>query len=89
MSYSFDFGSFWAQGDFVAHAVALLLAILSIASWSVILAKGWQIFRLRRTSAQALEAFWEAKSIDEAIGQIATAEPLALLAKRGAEEVAH
>ena len=89
MSYSFDFGSFWAQGDFVAHAVAQLLAILSIASWSVILAKGWQIFRLRRTSAQALEAFWEAKSIDDAIGQIATAEPFALLAQRGAEAVAH
>lgn len=89
MSYSFDFGSFWAQGDFVAHAVALLLAALSITSWSVILAKGWQIFHLRRTSPQALKAFWDASSIHEAIVKVEDAEPFALLAQRGAEAVAH
>ncbi|HTH39331.1 MAG TPA: MotA/TolQ/ExbB proton channel family protein [Rhodocyclaceae bacterium] len=89
MSNGFDFSSFWAQGDFVAHAVALLLAILSIASWTVILGKGWQIYRLRRTSPQALEAFWDAKSINEAINKVAGAEPFFLLAERGAEAVAH
>ncbi|RTL50411.1 MAG: MotA/TolQ/ExbB proton channel family protein [Rhodocyclaceae bacterium] len=89
MPYSFDFGGFWAQGDFVAHAVALLLAVLSIASWSVILAKGWQIFRLRQSSPQALEAFWEATSLDDAMDKVEAAAPFALLAKRSAEAVAH
>jgi len=89
MSYGFDFGSFWAQGDFVAHAVALLLAILSIASWTVILAKGWQIFNLRRTSPQALEAFWDATSINDAILTIEKTGPFALLARWGTEAVAH
>lgn len=88
MSYSFDFGSFWAQGDFVAHAVALLLASLSVASWSVILAKGWQVFRLRRMSGPVQEAFWAARSIDDAIARAEPAPPFALLAKRGADAVA-
>ena len=89
MQYSFDFASFWAQGDFVSHSVALLLGVLSILSWSVIFAKGWQIFRLRSSGMAAVESFWDAASLDDGLQRIAPAAPFALLARRAAQAVQH
>ncbi len=89
MSYSFDFATFWAQGDFVTHAVAIFLAGLSILSWSVILAKGWQILRLRHSAPIAAEAFWEASSIADGILRIAPAAPFAVLARRATAAARH
>ena len=49
---------FWAQGDVVTHSVAILLLVMSVASWYVICGKLLAHLRLRRTIAAALNAFW-------------------------------
>ena len=36
---------FWNQGDLVTHTTAIILALLSLASWSVIISKGTSDFR--------------------------------------------
>ena len=38
---SFGFAHLWASGDLISHSVAVILAIMSIASWYLILVKGW------------------------------------------------
>ncbi len=45
--------SLWLQGDFVIRGVAILLLLLSIASWYVIVTKALQLLRYRRASAVA------------------------------------
>ena len=35
----------WTQGDIVARGTAILLLIMSLASWIVILTKAWDIVR--------------------------------------------
>ncbi len=65
---------FWAQGDAISHSVAYLLLGMSLLSWYYILSKGWSAWRIRR-SAAALERFWTAPTLAEAIDKVKTADP--------------
>ncbi|HTH94678.1 MAG TPA: MotA/TolQ/ExbB proton channel family protein [Rhodocyclaceae bacterium] len=89
MSASFDFGSYWTQGDFVSHAVAAILVILSIASWAVIGAKSWQIVSLRRKSSHLVESFWQAANFEDGLIRIEPAAPFAFIAQRASQAVRH
>jgi biopolymer transport protein ExbB len=61
---------FWAHGDAVTHAVALLLLALSVASWYVIIGKLIANVRLLRASERATAAFWGADSLPLALEAI-------------------
>jgi biopolymer transport protein ExbB len=60
------FAHYWAQGDAVTHSVAYLLLLMSVVSWYYILSKTWTSWRIRQ-SAEALEHFWDAPTMDDAI----------------------
>ncbi|MFM8467034.1 MAG: MotA/TolQ/ExbB proton channel family protein [Oxalobacteraceae bacterium] len=60
------FAHYWAQGDAVTHSVAYLLLLMSVISWYYILSKAWTSWRIRQ-SAIALERFWDAPNLDDAI----------------------
>ena len=66
---AFGFAHLWASGDTISHSVAVILAIMSIASWYLILAKAWDWWAMRR-AARAMNAFWSASSIGEGIEQL-------------------
>ena len=57
---------YWAQADGVIRSTAWLLLAMSVASWFLIVWKGWAWLRVRR-AARALDQFWAARSMDEAI----------------------
>jgi biopolymer transport protein ExbB len=57
---------FWSQADAIIRLTAYILLAMSVASWCVILWKAWAWLRARR-AANALEQFWAARSMDEAI----------------------
>jgi biopolymer transport protein ExbB len=62
-------GHFWAQADALIRFTAYTLLVMSIGSWFLILWKALAWWRVRR-AARALEAFWQARSVDEAIAQL-------------------
>ncbi len=62
-------GHFWAQADALIRTTAYLLLAMSVGSWFLILWKTWAWWRVR-AAARSLEAFWQARSIDEAIAQL-------------------
>lgn len=70
MSTTFDFASVWAQGDAVAHATALTLLTMSVASWTIIIAKVIGLMRLRGSAVSAVHAFWSAGSREDALAAI-------------------
>ena len=59
------------QSDTIGRAVALLLLLMSIASWVVILWKAWMLRRARGDALAAISAFWQAGSIAEGTGRAA------------------
>ncbi len=79
----------WQQGDFVTRAVALLLIAMSLASWTVMIAKGWQAWQYRRAMQTARDNFWKAPTLDAGIGTLGADNPFALLASAGASALRH
>jgi biopolymer transport protein ExbB len=71
---------FWAQSDWLTHAVAILLAVLSVASWYVIAAKAYGVWQARRCHARALASFWGAPSLPAAIEAIRREDRSGILA---------
>ena len=57
---------YWSQGDAITHAVAYLLLLMSLVSWYFIISKTWSALHVRR-GAGALEAFWKAPTLTDAI----------------------
>ncbi|NML24391.1 MotA/TolQ/ExbB proton channel family protein [Zoogloea dura] len=89
--HTFSLGQIWSQGDSVSHAVAIILVIMSLASWSVILVKAWGLVQLRRMSAGAKQ-FWHTTSFDDGMAALTPASadnPFRDLAARSTEAVSH
>ena len=83
-SSQFSPAHYWAQGDGISHAVAYVLLLMSLLSWYVILSKAIQAWRMRR-SADAVEAFWAAPGMPDAIAQLALLVLFAVFAGGGQE----
>ncbi len=60
---------YWAQADAVIRSTAVVLLAMSVISWSLILWKFWAWLRARRAS-RALDGFWAARSLDEAVAAL-------------------
>ncbi len=60
-----------AQGGFISQAVAALLLVMSVASWVVILWKGWLLRRAAGDVARSTAAFWQSASVHAASEKVA------------------
>ncbi len=58
------------QSDAIGKAVAILLLLMSIASWVVILWKSWMLRRAGGDVVRSVAAFWQAPSLDEAASRV-------------------
>jgi biopolymer transport protein ExbB len=65
---------FWEGSDAVIHSVALLLLLMSILSWTQIALKSWKASQRKRT-AQAVENFWQAPTLEEAVQNLSHQAP--------------
>lgn len=84
----FSLANYWSHGDALSHAIAYLLLAMSLVSWFLILSKTWAAWRVRRSSA-AVDAFWDAPGMDDAIAALALADPERLYAPLAAHGAAH
>ncbi len=57
---------FILQGDGISKFVAVLLLLMSVASWVLILWKAWLLQRSRGDVARSIAAFWQAPSVADA-----------------------
>ena len=66
-----NLGHLFSQGDGVTKFVALLLLAMSVASWVVILWKGWLLRRAAGDVARGTAAFWQSASLEQAREKVA------------------
>lgn len=71
---------FWTQGDLLTQLVAVLLLLLSVASWYVIASKTYALWQARRCHRRALAAFWGAPSLPAAVEAIRQDDRTAIFA---------
>ncbi|MBS0309412.1 MAG: MotA/TolQ/ExbB proton channel family protein [Proteobacteria bacterium] len=81
--------SLWQQGDLVTKGVAVLLVIMSIASWYVIVTKALQLFSYGRAGRAAGHEFWDATSLDEGLTTLGKGNPFAEIARAGVVAMHH
>ncbi|TMS58492.1 MotA/TolQ/ExbB proton channel family protein [Imbroritus primus] len=81
----------WSQGDFVIRATAIILLAMSLASWIVILMKGWDLFRLKAMAFGAEKKFWHSDDFDHALETLGSNQnnPFLTLAVAGREAAQH
>ena len=71
---------FWQQGDFVTHATAILLLLLSIGSWALIVGRFFRQLRINLACDRAPEAFWQARNLADGQRDIEAADRTGLFA---------
>ncbi len=80
----------WTQGDAVTRAVAIVLLIMSLATWIIIL---WKVLDQRgyRKQAKACESFWHSADFAEGLDKLGDADgnPFRALATEGREATRH
>jgi biopolymer transport protein ExbB len=60
----------WAQGDFIAKGVLILLALMSAYSWFIIFTKWWEQRRLLKQAVEAEKNFWAADNIKNGVTKL-------------------
>jgi biopolymer transport protein ExbB len=91
MNFEFGLAHVWNQGDIVIRATAILLLLMSLASWMVILIKALDLRRFRKQGKTATDAFWHSSDFAEGISKLDTdpTNPFRNLALEGREASSH
>ncbi len=72
--------AFIMQGGFVSITVAVILLIMSVASWYFMLVKTVQVFKIKAAIKQYMAEFWAAPNLHTAINSIKIDSPAHQLA---------
>ncbi len=90
MEMQFGLSHVWQQGDWVIRGVAIVLLIMSVASWVVIAIKALNL-RRHRAQARAVDNFWHSKDFAEGLNKLGPEvdNPFYLLALQGREATTH
>ena len=80
----------WTQGDWVTKTVALILLIMSLATWIVIILKALDILKYKKL-AKSAEDFWHSEDMTAGLTLLGGDEsnPFRQLALAGREATAH
>ena len=90
MESQFGIAHVWAQGDFVSRSVAILLLLMSVASWAVIIIKAVALVKMKKYASKA-EGFWHSEDFGIALDKLGMEadNPFRIMALEGREAVAH
>ena len=90
MNSQFGLANVWAQGDIVTKSVALLLLVMSLASWMVIIIKALDLIQYKRI-AKSAEAFWFSETFEVGLSSLGNnpTNPFRQLALDGREATRH
>jgi len=90
MESQFGIVNVWTQGDWVTRGVAVLLLLMSLASWIVIALKTLDLIKYKRQARQAAD-FWHSEDFAAALDKLGSdaTDPFRQIALEGREATAH
>ena len=80
MNPSFGLAHFWDQADAVSHTVAIVLLLMSVASWYIIIGKAITQLRVKQSISHAMQSFWNADSQAHALAAIRSEDKVGVFA---------
>lgn len=87
--HEFNSWSFIVDGGPVSIAVAVILLVMSVASWYLMLMKSVQLVRARQGTYVYIKKFWQAATLDAAIRELGNNGPVARLALQSVDAAEH
>ena len=89
MDSQFGLLNVWNQGDIVIRGTAIVLLVMSLASWTVIVVKALDIVRFKRY-ARTVQSFWHSDDFAAGLNSLGAdpANPFRALAMEGREAIA-
>jgi biopolymer transport protein ExbB len=90
MNSQFGLANVWSQGDIVTKSVALLLLLMSLASWMVIIIKTLDLIKYKKIAKDA-NGFWHSEDFAAGLAKLGSdpANPFRQLALEGREAMLH
>lgn len=90
MNSQFGLANVWSQGDIVTKSVAVLLLVMSLASWMVIIIKSLDLVKYKKI-ARAAEDFWHSEDFAAGLTKLGgdPTNPFRQLALEGREATLH
>ena len=90
MESQFGIAHVWTQGDFVTRAVAVILIVMSIASWLVMVIKALDIMKFKKFAKQSQD-FWHSPDLATGLDKLGAdkTNPFRYLVLEGREATAH
>ena len=90
MNSQFGLANVWSQGDIVTKSVAMLLLVMSLASWMVILIKTLDLIKYKRIAKNAKD-FWNSEDFQTGLNNLGAdpVNPFRQLALAGREAILH
>src|SRR6202040_2237411 len=79
----------WVGGDPIARSVLILLAIMSLASWYVMLTKLWDQRKLKASARVVEKQFWTAPSIKDGVERLPKGNDFRGIAEDGLRAASH
>ncbi len=90
MNADFGIANAWTQGDFVTRTVAVILLLMSVASWTLIVLKSLDLLRYKKLAQQAQD-FWHSKDLASGLKCLSSepANPFRQMVEQGVEADSH
>src|SRR5579863_4258968 len=85
----YGLGALWAGGDIIARSVLVLLAIMSLASWYVMLTKLWDQSKLKKSARVVEKQFWTAPSVKDGVERLKKGDAFRGIAEDGLRAASH
>jgi len=85
----YGLGALWAQGDFVARFVLVLLVLMSLGSWYILITKLYESFKLSGEAKAVRKGFFKAASLNDAVKTLKDGSAFRFIAESGMEAGEH
>jgi len=85
----YGLSALWAQGDFVAKGVLIIMLIMSASTWYIMVMKLIEQQKLYGQAKDANAKFWTSKSVADGVAALKNGSPFWYIAERGASASQH
>lgn len=85
----YGLGALWAQGDFVAKFVLVLLVLMSLGSWYILITKLYESFKLSSEARAVRKGFFKASSLNDAVKTLKEGSAFRFIAESGIQAGDH
>jgi biopolymer transport protein ExbB len=85
----YGLSALWGQGDYIARATLLILAVFSASTWYILITKLIEQSQLLRQAKNAKKTFWNAGSVSEGVALLQPKSPFYVVASTGLSALEH